>query len=162
MIAISDTSPILNLARIGRLELLPSLYGTIVIPQSVATELARYQHELPFQFSQNQFPWIQALRAGSRTRVDEFLVYLDPGEAEAIVLAIELGAELLLMDERRGRKLAGGAGIAVRGLLGVIVQAKDAGLIEFVRPVLDELRNHARFWITDALYREVLEEIGEI
>jgi len=87
---------------------------------------------------------------------------LDPGEAEAIVLAIERRADLLLVDERRGRQAAAAAGLKVTGLLGVVAQAKRAGLIDFAKPVLDELIRTARFWIRADLYRRVLTELGEI
>ena len=85
---------------------------------------------------------------------------LDPGEAEAIVLAIERRADLLV-DERRGRRTATAAGIMVTGLLGVVAEAKRAGRIDLVKPVLDELIQTARFWIGPDLYAEVLAELGE-
>jgi hypothetical protein len=90
--------------------------------------------------------------------VQEFREDLDRGEAEAIVLAIERRADLLLVDERRGRRIASAAGLTVTGLLGVVARAKRAGLIDLGKPVLEELIRTARFWIGHA---EVLAELGE-
>jgi predicted nucleic acid-binding protein len=83
------------------------------------------------------------------------------GEAEAIALAIEYGADLFLVDERRGRRMASAAGLKVMGLLGVLAGAKRAGLLAKVKPVLDELIQVARFWIEPKLYQAVLEELDE-
>jgi predicted nucleic acid-binding protein len=96
-----------------------------------------------------------------QNRVQELRQELDAGEAEAIVLAIERRADLVLVDERRGRKTANGAGLTVTGLLGVVARAKQAGLIQLARPVLDELIQVARFWIGPELYAEVLAGLGE-
>jgi predicted nucleic acid-binding protein len=78
-----------------------------------------------------------------------------------IVVAIERHADLLLLDERRGRRTAAAAGLLVTGLLGVIAQAKRAGAIDAAKPILDELIQTARFWIAPGLYREVLAQLGE-
>lgn len=86
---------------------------------------------------------------------------LDPGEAEAIVLAVERRADLLLMDEKRARRTAAASGIKVTGLIGVVAKAKQAGLIDLAKPVLDELIQVARFWIGPKLYAEVLRVLRE-
>jgi predicted nucleic acid-binding protein len=99
--------------------------------------------------------------ANDRKRVQEFRENLDRGEAEAIVLAIERRADLPLVDERRGCRIASTAGLIVTGLLGVVARAKRAGLIDLGKPVLDELIRTARFWIGPDLYAEALTGLGE-
>lgn len=137
MIVVSDTSPILNLARIGRLGLLPSLYEQVLIPPAVFGELtASTSQDFPaIDTARNS--WLLLGTPKDQQRVLQLRADLDAGEAEAIVLAVELQANLLLVDER-------------------------AGLIESVKPLLDDLIQKARFWIGPELYREVLVELDEM
>lgn len=121
----------------------------------------RSKSDLPPAIDLPAQPWLRVATANDRKRVQELREYLDFGEAEAIVLAIELRADLLLVDERRGRRAASAAGLAITGLLGVVAAAKRAGLIDLAKPVLDELIQTARFWIGPDLYAEVLSELGE-
>ena len=87
---------------------------------------------------------------------------LDAGEAEAIALALETGAELLLMDEHLGRETAHHLGLRYTGLIGVLIEAKHKGLISAVKPHLDTLRNIAGFRVNDVLYMRVLQDEGEL
>lgn len=86
---------------------------------------------------------------------------LDAGEAEAIACALEINADLLLLDERRARETAQRLGLKFIGILGVLTEAKRRQLIPRIRPVLDNLRHQAGFWVTDALYQRVLAVAGE-
>lgn len=161
MIVVSDTSPILNLSRISRLELLPSLYGEVLIPSAVYAELTDYRDDLPPGVDLASLAWLRVSAAADQERVRVLRENLDAGEAEAIALAVGCGADLLLVDERRARRIASAAGIPVTGLLGVLAAAKRVGLIHQVKPVLDELIEVARFWIGPELYMEVLAQLGE-
>lgn len=161
MIVVSDTSAVLNLARIGRLELLRLLYQQVLIPSAVSLELSDSRNDLPPAVDLASMPWLIVASATDRNRVQELREELDAGEAEAIVLAIERRADILLVDERRARKTATAAGLAVTGLIGVVARAKRDGLIDLAKPVLDELIQTARFWIGPDLYREVLQKLGE-
>jgi predicted nucleic acid-binding protein len=137
------------------------LYGQVLLPSAVFEELVASRQDLPPAIDLAAEPWLIVASANARARVQELLEYLDPGEAEAIVLAVERRADLLLMDERRGRRTATAAGLRVTGLLGVVAEAKRAGLIDLGKPVIDELVEIARFWIGPDLYAEVLAELGE-
>ena len=86
---------------------------------------------------------------------------LAPGEANAIALAIELGADDLLVDERLGRREALELGLSVIGVLGILVTAKQRGLILMVQPVMDALIDVAGFRVSDRLYRRVIDLSNE-
>jgi len=157
VIVVADTSPILNLERIGSLDLLPALYGQVVIPESVQRELSPSQ---AVEFA--SLAWLKIMRASNRTLVEDLRLQVDAGEAEAIALAGELQADLLLIDERGGRTLASARGIPITGLAGVLLEAKRADLIREVKPILDELITVARFRISKDLYQRVLDLADEI
>ena len=156
MIVVSDTSPVLNLSAIGRLELLRNLYGTVVIPPMVAQEL---KHN---QFDPEATKWMVIQAPKDCEAVQVLHDMLDPGESEAIVLAQELRADLLLIDERRGWKIATERLLPSTGLLGVLAEAKKKGLIEMCRPILDEMTKSAGFWIGKELRAKYLASLGEM
>ncbi|BAZ03855.1 DUF3368 domain-containing protein [Calothrix sp. NIES-3974] len=97
-----------------------------------------------------------------RTLVKASSNELDIGEAEAIALAVEIQADQVLIDERRGRLIASRLNLPYTGILGVLVEAKSQGLILEVKPLLDALINEAGFWITESLYNNVLKLVYEI
>ncbi|MGB3237393.1 MAG: hypothetical protein WBB29_03795 [Geitlerinemataceae cyanobacterium] len=123
MIVISDTSPITNLAAIGQLNLLQQLYSTIVIPVAVYREMVAVNKIVPGAIEVQTLSWIQTQTVADDRSVIEIQRNqdnIDLGEAEAIILALQIKADLLLMDERRGRTLAIQYGLNVTGLLGVL------------------------------------------
>ena len=87
---------------------------------------------------------------------------LDAGEAEAIALAKEIKAELILLDERDARKIAKSLSLKTLGTVGVLIKAKQSGKIESLQVMLDVLRDQAQFRISDSLYALALESVGEI
>ncbi|MEM1253073.1 MAG: DUF3368 domain-containing protein [Cyanobacteria bacterium P01_H01_bin.21] len=164
MIVVSDTSPITNLAAIGHLHLLQQLYGSIVIPTAVYDELVNPGKCVPGQQEVQKLTWIQKQSVQHIQKVLEIQASranIDRGEAEAIALALELGASLVLMDERRGRAAGAAFGLQMTGLLGVLLQAKQANFIDAVKPLLDSLIVQADFRVSRKLYDLVLTSAGE-
>lgn len=158
---VSNTSPIINLACIGRLDLLPALFGEIVIPQAVFHEVAVAVPNAPGASEVRAAAWIRRHPVSNTALVASLRLELDPGEAEAIACALETNATLLLIDERRGRTVAQRLNLSTTGLLGVLLLAQKRGLVSAIRPCLDDLRHLAGFWLGDALYRRVIDEAGE-
>lgn len=160
MIVISDTSPVLNLSLIGRLDLLVSLYEQVLIPPAVYQELMRSDAGPPL-IDRASCAWLVVEPVRDTSRVAQLRAELDLGEAEAIALALEKRADLVLVDERLGRRAARALGLRVTGLLGVLAEAKRAGLIERVKPVIEDLQERAGFWIGAELVSQVLSDLDE-
>lgn len=162
MIVASNTSPIINLASINHLDLLTKLYNAIIIPEAVYHEIVVIGAGQPGSNEVKKLDWINTQVVKNNNLVEALKIELDDGEAEAISLAIEQNADLLLIDERLGRNVASRFNIKYIGVLGIIVEAKSKGLIEQVKPLLDDLRTNAGFWISDNLYSKVLDIANEI
>jgi uncharacterized protein len=163
VIVISDTSPITSLAAVGQLDLLLQLYTKILIPEAVYRELTATSTPVPGCVEVQTFDWIEVRQVTNRSLIAVLLEQqLDEGECEAIALAIEINAELLLIDERRGRAEADKLGLRITGLLGVLVEAKQKGFIVAVKPVMDDLIGTAGFRVADALYTRILQMVGEV
>ena len=160
MIVVSNTSPILNLGVINQLDVLEKLYPKILIPELVNQELWKYSLKgklLPLLIS----GWIETQTVVNQSLVNSLLLELDIGEAEAIALAVEKKSDILLIDERRGDKVASRFGLNRIGILGILIEAKNKGFIAKVKPIMDDLRIQAGFWIRDDLYDYVLNIVGE-
>ena len=151
MIVVSNSSPLIAFSRIGKLGLLKDLFGTIMIPGEVFSELTIKGHE----FSQN---WIDVRPVANKSLVKSLGLRLDRGESAAIALASELGADLLLMDERPGRRIAEYMEIEVAGTVALLVKLTRAGKIEITEELNNLLRND--FWLSKKLYRWALETGG--
>lgn len=163
MIIISDTSVITNLAAIQKLQLLPQLYERVTIPEAVYRELTNIAPPVPGTLEVQRADWIDVCQVNDRQVVKHLQdeVNLDIGESEAIALYLEIDADLLLIDERRGRAEANRRGIRITGLLGILVEAKLQNLVTAVKPLLDELIVTSRFRISSELYDRILEMVGE-
>lgn len=161
MSVVSNASPLINLARIGKLDLLRQLYGELFIPKAVWQEVVTDGVGQPGAVEVKVATWIKVQSVTNTLLVRALRQELDAGEAEAIVLALEMESEVLLMDERLGRDVAQHLGLRYIGLIGVLIEAKHKGVLSAVKHHLDELRNVAGFRIRDALYVRVLQDEGE-
>ena len=158
MIVVSDTSPISNLLQIGEINLLRPIFHKIVVPSGVFAEICQVESHKEFLIKQD---WIETATLTNTNLKTGLMADLDGGEAEAIALAIELKADYLLMDETKGRQIAESYGVKVIGIIGVLIKAKEEGLIAEVKPYLQKLVNEAGFWLNPKLIKTILEIVKE-
>jgi uncharacterized protein len=163
MLAVSNTSPVFNLACIERLTLLHDQFDTIWIPSAVEAELRSVPDEAVLKIIEQakQAGWLKAQAASNADLISLLSVELHQGEAEAIALALEMKADRLLIDEKEGRALARQVGLRMTGVLGVLLRAKKIGRIKAIKPELEALRTKARFFVASALETAILAEAGE-
>jgi predicted nucleic acid-binding protein len=156
---VADSGPIIAFARIGRLDLLRQVVGELLIPDAVYEELTGQGQERPGTAEVARGDWIQRRTVGDHTLVGHLPHVLHAGEREAIVLAEELHAQLLI-DEQRGRNMATARGVTVLGSLRILIEAKRRGLIDRAQPLLDTMLA-AGYWIDEELLPPFFQEIGE-
>ena len=157
MIVVSNTSPLTNLAAIGQFHLLQALYEQIYIADGVWAELNAHGQPWPDSVEVAGTAWIEQHPVENQQLVTAFQRDLDRGEAESIALALEIGADLILLDEKDGRHAAKRLGLRVVGVLGILLEAKANGHIQLVRPHVDALRHTAGFFVSELVYQEVIK-----
>lgn len=160
MILVLDSSALITLSRIGNLELLQQVAETVHVPQAVYDEVVGAGVDQPGRRALESAQWIMRHQVQDRDTVNRLRGRLGRGEAEAIVLAKELHADHVILDDATARRIAESEGCRVLGLLGLLVHAKERGLIRAVRPHLDRMLS-AGFYIDDELYRSILESSRE-
>jgi predicted nucleic acid-binding protein len=157
---ISDSSPLIALAKIGRFELLRDLFKEIHISKAVHREVVVRGKEKTGEKEVTQGikkGWIKVLEVKER---EPYALLLGEGEGETIALAKERRARLVIMDDRKGYILAKTLGITVIGTLGVILLAYKSGMISNMKNELDNLRENG-FWFSNRLYQELIKYESE-
>lgn len=138
-IIVSDTSCIGYLIQTNLLNLLPIIYGEIIIPDAVNKEILQLKNKGHNLSEFKNADWIKIYRANNLSNVNEYKYILDEGELEAISLAIELKADLLIIDEKLGRIVASNMGFDITGLVGILITAKNKNLIPSIKYALDKV-----------------------
>jgi predicted nucleic acid-binding protein len=153
MIVVSDTSCISNLLTIGHGHFLNELFGEVIIPPAVGDELLRFHAVLP--------GFLKRVAPGDAALLSRLMVEIDIGEAEAICVARELHADRLLIDENHGRTVAVREGLAIIGIVGILVLAKEKSLVPSIRPLLFRLENEAGFRLSQTVKTAALKAVQE-
>jgi predicted nucleic acid-binding protein len=152
VIVVSNSSPLIALTQIGRLDLLCQLHPEVIIPPAVAREIEPTMPRPP--------SWLAVKQLILPRHPDTVSGSIGPGEYEVISLGLELRAARLILDERPARRLATSLGLAVIGTVGLLLAAKDRGFLLKIKPELDRLLA-VRFFMDDELYDRVLVQAGE-
>ena len=155
MIVVSDTSPICYLLLINQIEILQVLYNVVTIPQTVADELSASESPPLVKNWITQRPnWLQIQAIETIQSIE--LEKLDPGEREAILLAEQLKADLVILDDKAARGIALKRGLRIIGLLGILKDAARAGLLDLER-TFEQLREIG-FWVAPSLLEQLLKD----
>ena len=160
MIVVSNTTPILSLYKIGRLELLSDLFKQVIVPQAVYNEISILGRGKPGHDAFDLVNYISVKQIENVLAASLLRSQLDYGEAETIVLAQEMGADVLILDEKKARKIAQANSQKVIGTIGILQMAKDKGLIPNIKTALDALIENG-IWINQKLYKAVIDGNGE-
>lgn len=161
MIIVSNTTPLIGLASIQRFGLLRELFGKIYISNAVYNEAVTAGREAGGAKREvSTATWIEVVAVKNSLAVDSLLDKLDLGEAETIILARELEADWVLMDEKKGRRKLTQLGLKKIGTVGILLKAKQVGLLPLIRPDLERLHEQG-FRISQTVINMVLKQANE-
>lgn len=163
MKVIPDSSVLISLASIGKLDLIPELFSTakVIIPEAVHQEVVEEGKGRQGAEEVRVADWISSREVSEQRQIKLLKAHLDSGEAEVIALADKLNADLLLLDEKEAREVARELGLRVLGTVGILIKAKKESIIDSLQKELDHLKNDANFRISQALYQKALAEVSE-
>jgi predicted nucleic acid-binding protein len=161
MIVVADAGPLIASARIGRFDLLRRVFDHVIIPQAVYDEVVVKGSGRPGSDETQRAlgDWVEVASVKSTAMARSLATKLGQGESEAIALAVELSADMILLDDSKARATANFMGLRVSGTVGVLIQAHRSGLLSDLRQALDNLRANG-FRIDDEVYRRVLSLSG--
>lgn len=162
MIVVSDTTPLISLLKIDGIDLLEKLFGQVLIPQAVFEELTadgRFKLEAN-QISRKQFIIVKTVYNSESVSILKRATGLDQGESEAIVLTDELNADVLLMDEAKGRAVSSQMGLKIMGTIGILMAAYEEKELtaDDVKRCIEGLQNAGRH-ISQKHYQMLMDKL---
>jgi len=160
MIVVSNATPLIGLATAERFDLLQKFFSRVYIPQGVYDEVVTEGGERFGAQEVSHAAWISLVEVKDKLAVEVLADDLGKGESETIVLARELGANWVLVDERLARRKLDVLGIPTIGTLGILLKAKEVGLLQALSPAVEQLRTRG-FRLSRRVYEDVLRTAGE-
>jgi len=158
-ISIVNTSPLFYLHRLGLLELLKKLYGHITVPEAVKKELKEGQAQGEDVPQLENYTWVE-IRSVSMPKYLQLIADLGPGESEVLALATNHPSALVILDDKLARRIAEMQGFRLTGTAGVLLRAKQQGLVPALKPIIERLLD-LDFRLKPDLVKATLELAGE-
>jgi hypothetical protein len=158
LIVVSNSTILIGLARINKLDLLKKLFSKVYIPDTVFSELTRTGKTGASDIKKASY--LERRSPKDEKEVALLLGSLDRGEAEVLVLSKELNADLVLLDEEKARKVVVIAGFEVIGLMGILLTAKRCGFLKAIKPLIEELKKK-KFRVAEDIIAEILKSAEE-
>lgn len=157
MKTVSNTTPIISLASVGKLDILKELFEEIIIPDAVYNEI---KAKKSYGYKEVEADFIKVKHIKGKIYRDLLLNQIDLGEAETIILAKEINANVIIIDDNIAYKIAANSGLNVVRTLSILLKAKEKGFIQEIKPLLDEMISKGR-WYSKRVYRDFLKRINE-
>jgi predicted nucleic acid-binding protein len=157
---VSNSSPLIYLAKIGELNLLKQFFKEIIVPEAVYKECVIEGKNREDAKKIKKAEWIKVVKIKNTNLKKALMMVLDEGEAEAITLALEESADLILLDDYEAREVARNYGLGITGTIGVLIRANFEGKIGSLEEELEKLKETG-FWLSEDLYTKILRELGE-
>lgn len=157
---IVNTTPLIALSHVGKLDLLKQLYGEIIIPEAVYQELSVKEDSICKKMVDKSLGWIRIHKIGNQMAKTLYKTQLHDGEVEVMILSKELAADIVIIDDATAKKHAKYLGLPVTGTLGVLIRAKREGYIDEIKPVLDQMIEKG-IYISHSVLEMCLKQVGE-
>lgn len=158
---ISDSSPLMALSTIGKLHLLKEQFSEVIVPDAVWKEITVDGKAKKGADDIRRADWITVEHVTNQFFVKLLKKDIDSGESEAIALAVEINADLILLDDKLARTVASNFELNILGTIGILIRARKKGLLHQLRPEINNLLVHAKFRLSENLIKKALQEVGE-
>lgn len=155
-----NTTPLIALSHTGQLDILKKLYGEIVIPEAVYTELSAKAESICKKTVDKSLDWIRVDKIKNQMAKAMYKTQLHDGEVEVMILSKEIGADVVIIDDANAKKHAKYLGLSVTGTLGVLIKAKQEGYVKELKPILQQMVENG-IYISQSLIVLCLKQVGE-
>lgn len=156
-----NTTPLIALSHVGQLDILRKLYGEITIPEAVYRELSVKTKSTCKKAVDSSLCWIRVEKIKNQMAKSMYKTQLHDGEVEVMILSLEIGADVVIIDDANAKKHAKYLGLPVTGTLGILIKAKQEGYVYELKPILRQMVENG-IYISPKLIEMCLKQVGEV